>query len=87
MGRLVEALCSQYATNFLLDEDNTIPILRTGKGVTQWRGSYQAVDKDEDDQLACRVNYFEFTYSIPTDKIVRRDVPPCPNCFARFVFE
>lgn len=74
-----------FATNYLLDENNTIPIFGTGKGKTQWRGSYQAADKAEDDMLDCRVKYFEFTYSIPEDKVVRRGAPSCPRCFAAFL--
>ena len=80
---------TQFDKNFLLDENNTIPIFGTGKGRTQWRGAYQAVDAAEDAQLDCRINYFEFTFTIPTDKIVRRGspgyAPPCKKCFADFV--
>ena len=80
-----------FPTNYLLDENNTIPIFGTGKARTQWRGAYQAIDISEDQQLDCRISYFDFTYSIPSDKIARRGsagwAPACPKCFAEFVME
>lgn len=73
-----------HATNYLMDATNTIPIFGTGKSQTEWQGAYQATDNIEDAQMTCRITYFDFTYTIPTDKVVRR-VTPCPKCFADFI--
>ena len=76
-----------FASNYLLDETNTIPIFGTGAKRTQWRGPYQAKDEDEDKQIECRITYIEFTHTIPSDKIIRRGVKPCPKCFAQFLMD
>ena len=76
-----------FASNYLMDETNTIPIFGTGAKRTQWRGPYQAKDEDEDKQIECRITYFEFTYTIPGDRIIRRGVKPCPKCFAQFLMD
>ena len=75
---------NQFATNIYIDEDNTIPVFGTGMTNYQWMGAYQATNQQENAQMDCRIKYFQFTYSIPAHKIIRR-VPPCPSCFAKFI--
>ena len=72
-----------YPSDYQMMETNTMPIFGTGKSKTQWRGSYQAVDAEEDKMLNVRMKYFSFSYTIPNP--VRRGVPPCVRCFAEFL--
>ena len=72
---------NQYATDLVIDRENTIPFFATSKSAIEFVGRYNTRDQMETEMMNSRWKIFDFSRQISNV----RDIEPCPHCFSRMV--
>ena len=73
----------QFATDMVIDRNNTIPFFATIKEPIQFRGKYNTRDERKNDMMSSRWLAFELTCQIPATQI--KHLEPCASCFSKLV--
>ena len=71
----------KYATDLIIDRENTIPFFATSKSAIEFMGRYNTRDQMETEMMNSRWKIFDFSRQISNV----RDIEPCPHCFSRMV--
>lgn len=74
---------NQFATDLVIDRENTIPFFATSKTPIKFVGKFNSHDEMETEMMNSRWKIFEFTKKIPEIK----EIDPCPHCFSCLVVQ